>query len=107
MDFGGPRKEFFVLALREMKDQYFNPIREWSKDYEVLGKIMGNYVNAKTVYSAPGKCKELIHVSFGDRDEIVRSVCLAIWYIASLYVLTFPFCYIFYIKNKTKFKKIS
>ncbi|CAG2246972.1 unnamed protein product [Mytilus edulis] len=51
VDLGGPRKDFFVVALREMKDQYFNYIREWSKDYAVLGKIMGNYVNAKTVYS--------------------------------------------------------
>ncbi|VDI19971.1 Hypothetical predicted protein [Mytilus galloprovincialis] len=41
VDLGGPRKDFFVVALREMKDQYFNYIRELSKNYTVLGKIIG------------------------------------------------------------------
>ncbi|XP_078333982.1 uncharacterized protein LOC111123838 isoform X2 [Crassostrea virginica] len=40
VDLGGPRKEFFVLALRDMKEKYFNPVREWSVEYETLGKIM-------------------------------------------------------------------
>lgn len=46
MDLGGPRKEFFALALREMKEKYFNPTREWSQDYETVGKIMGKQVIA-------------------------------------------------------------
>lgn len=36
-----PRKEFFGIVLREMKEQYFDNIKEWSPDYVVLGKIMG------------------------------------------------------------------
>ncbi|XP_071149968.1 uncharacterized protein [Mytilus edulis] len=39
VDLGGPRKEFFALILREIKEKYFSPLREWSPDYTVIGKI--------------------------------------------------------------------
>lgn len=39
-DYGGPRKEFFELVLRQLQTEYFDPVREWSDDYEVIGKIM-------------------------------------------------------------------
>lgn len=41
VDLGGPRKEFFSLVLKEIQEEYFNPVKEWSGDYEVIGKIMG------------------------------------------------------------------
>ncbi|CAG2245232.1 unnamed protein product [Mytilus edulis] len=44
VDLGGPRKEFFALILREIKEKYFSPLREWSPDYTVIGKIFGNYI---------------------------------------------------------------
>ncbi|XP_070547220.1 uncharacterized protein [Ptychodera flava] len=41
-DYGGPRKEFFVLVLRELKEKYFdNGLKEhMAEDYETVGKIM-------------------------------------------------------------------
>ena len=45
VDLGGPRKEFFALVLREIKDTYFNPVKEWSpSSYEVVGKVLGLYI---------------------------------------------------------------
>ncbi|KAH3820147.1 hypothetical protein DPMN_121891 [Dreissena polymorpha] len=41
VDYGGPRKEFFSLILQQLQKEYFDPLREWSNDYEVVGKIMG------------------------------------------------------------------
>lgn len=41
---GGPRKEFFSLILREIKEKYFNPMREFSNDYKVIGKIFGKFL---------------------------------------------------------------
>ena len=43
MDFGGPRKEFFALVLQKIQEHYFDPVKEWSGDYEVIGKIMGKF----------------------------------------------------------------
>ena len=43
VDLGGPRKEFFALILHEINDKYFDPVREFSPDYTVIGKIMGMY----------------------------------------------------------------
>ncbi|XP_052286845.1 uncharacterized protein LOC127882320 [Dreissena polymorpha] len=40
VDYGGPRKEFFSLILQQLQKEYFDPLREWSNDYEVVGKIM-------------------------------------------------------------------
>lgn len=40
VDMGGPRKEFFNLILKEIRDKYFSPVREFASDYEVIGKIM-------------------------------------------------------------------
>ena len=40
-DFGGPRKEFFTLVLQEIKENFFEPVRQLSEDYEVVGRIMG------------------------------------------------------------------
>ncbi|CAC5389516.1 unnamed protein product [Mytilus coruscus] len=42
VDSGGPRKEFFRLILREIKEKYFEPIRPFAKmeDYETIGKIL-------------------------------------------------------------------
>lgn len=42
-DFGGPRKEFFRMALFEIKKKYFHQgIREHlSEDYFMVGLIMG------------------------------------------------------------------
>ncbi|XP_028415611.1 uncharacterized protein LOC114538969 [Dendronephthya gigantea] len=42
-DYGGPRREFFRLALREIKEKYFDHgLRELLKDeYEIVGTIMG------------------------------------------------------------------
>ncbi|KAL3843283.1 hypothetical protein ACJMK2_021225 [Sinanodonta woodiana] len=39
VDYGGPRKEFFSMVLRDIQKEYFDPVREWSNDYEVIGKI--------------------------------------------------------------------
>ncbi|VDI17898.1 Hypothetical predicted protein, partial [Mytilus galloprovincialis] len=39
VDLGGPRKEFFAILMRDIKQKYFDPVKEWSKDYEVIGKI--------------------------------------------------------------------
>ncbi|XP_052269450.1 uncharacterized protein LOC127870915 isoform X5 [Dreissena polymorpha] len=39
-DFGGPRKEFFSLVLHCIKEEYFEPVREWSDDYEAVGRIL-------------------------------------------------------------------
>lgn len=41
VDYGGPRKEFFALVLQQIQKEYFDPVREWSDDYETVGKIMG------------------------------------------------------------------
>lgn len=42
VDLGGPRKEFFALVLREIKEMYFNPVKEWTpSSYEAVGKILG------------------------------------------------------------------
>ena len=42
-DLGGPRKEFFMLCLREIQSKYFDKgLRDYmSEDYEVVGLIMG------------------------------------------------------------------
>uniref|UniRef100_A0A8W8NRB8 HECT domain-containing protein n=1 Tax=Magallana gigas TaxID=29159 RepID=A0A8W8NRB8_MAGGI len=41
VDLGGPRKEFFALVLREIKEMYFNPVKEWTpSSYEAVGKIL-------------------------------------------------------------------
>ena len=42
-DLGGPRKEFFMLCLREIQSKYFDKgLRDYmSADYEVVGLIMG------------------------------------------------------------------
>lgn len=42
-DFGGPRKEFFQLALLEIKEKYFDHgLRQHlSEDYLVVGKLLG------------------------------------------------------------------
>ncbi|KAK3593468.1 hypothetical protein CHS0354_036992 [Potamilus streckersoni] len=42
-DYGGPRKEFFRLILREIKEKYFdNGLRELlASDYETIGKVFG------------------------------------------------------------------
>ncbi|XP_063400103.1 uncharacterized protein LOC134684725 [Mytilus trossulus] len=42
VDSGGPRKEFFRLILREIKEKYFEPVRPFAKmeDYETIGKIL-------------------------------------------------------------------
>lgn len=39
-DYGGPRKEFFAIVLQQIQKEYFDPVREWSDDYETVGKIM-------------------------------------------------------------------
>ena len=41
-DLGGPRKEFFMLCLREIQSKYFDKgLRDYmSEDYEVIGLIM-------------------------------------------------------------------
>ena len=38
---GGPRKEFFTQILQQIELEYFKPVREWSSDYEIIGKIFG------------------------------------------------------------------
>ena len=48
-DYGGPRREFFSLILPELKKGFFDPIREWSKDYETIGKIMGESLTLKVL----------------------------------------------------------
>ncbi|CAC5360331.1 unnamed protein product [Mytilus coruscus] len=40
VDLGGPRKEFFGTILRAIADNYFEPIRPWSDDYETIGQII-------------------------------------------------------------------
>lgn len=42
-DYGGPRKEFFQLILREIKDTYFdNGLREILSDkYLTVGMVLG------------------------------------------------------------------
>lgn len=40
-DYGGPRREFFSLILRHIKDEFFEPVREWAVHYEAIGRIMG------------------------------------------------------------------
>lgn len=47
---GGPRKEFFAILMRDIKQKYFDPVKEWSKDYEVIGKIFGNYFSLDYAY---------------------------------------------------------
>ena len=43
VDNGGPRKEFFRLLLLEIKESFFNPLREnlEVEKYEIIGKIFG------------------------------------------------------------------
>ena len=42
-DLGGPRREFFMLCLREIQSKYFdNGLRDYmSNDYEIVGLIIG------------------------------------------------------------------
>jgi len=37
------KERVFSMILKEIKEKYFDPKREWSLDYEVIGKIMGLY----------------------------------------------------------------
>ncbi|XP_062606328.1 G2/M phase-specific E3 ubiquitin-protein ligase-like [Saccostrea cucullata] len=39
VDLGGPRREFFSLVLRQIQEKYFDPVREYSNNYEIIGKI--------------------------------------------------------------------
>ena len=45
-DFGGPRKEFLSLILREIKEKYFDDGLKTTKvnDYHVIGVIMGEHL---------------------------------------------------------------
>ena len=42
IDYGGPRKEFFQLALNAIEKKFFNManLRDYSKDYFAIGRIM-------------------------------------------------------------------
>lgn len=40
VDLGGPRREFFTLVLRQIQEHYFDPVREYSDNYEIVGKIL-------------------------------------------------------------------
>ncbi|XP_052266335.1 uncharacterized protein LOC127868526 [Dreissena polymorpha] len=40
VDYGGPRKEFFCLILQTLQTEYFDPVKEWCNNYEIIGKIM-------------------------------------------------------------------
>lgn len=38
------------MVLRQIKEEYFEPIREWSSDYEVLGEIMGKQEESMIIW---------------------------------------------------------
>ena len=44
-DFVGPRKEFFCIALKTVKERYFdNGLQKmFSEDYLIIGKLFGMY----------------------------------------------------------------
>ena len=44
-DFVGPRKEFFRIALKTVKERYFdNGLQKmFSEDYLIIGKLFGMY----------------------------------------------------------------
>ena len=44
-DFGGPRKEFFRIALKTVKEGYFDDgFQEiFNEDYLIIGKLFGMY----------------------------------------------------------------
>ncbi|CAG2225925.1 unnamed protein product [Mytilus edulis] len=35
--------------MREIQQKYFNPVKEWSKDYEVIGKIFGLEISKNVI----------------------------------------------------------
>lgn len=48
VDLGGPRREFFTLVLRQIQENYFDPVREYSDNYEIVGKILGKRLHVLT-----------------------------------------------------------
>lgn len=48
VDLGGPRREFFTLVLRQIQEHYFDPVREYSDNYEIVGKILGKRLHVLT-----------------------------------------------------------
>ena len=55
LDHGGPRKEFFVLVLRAIKEKYFDDglVPSDARDYCLIEKIMSKYVSNMSVYYIP------------------------------------------------------
>ena len=51
MDLGGPRKEFFLLILREIKEKLFDyGIKEnQEKDYHTVGVIFGMFCSLMNI----------------------------------------------------------
>ena len=56
-DFGGPRKEFFRLILREIKEKLFDNglIEDFAEDYYTSGIIMG--LSVYRVGKSPPSCQ--------------------------------------------------
>ena len=50
-DFVGPRKEFFRIALKTVKERYFdNGLQKmFSEDYLIIGKLFGMYDFANVI----------------------------------------------------------
>lgn len=50
-DYGGPRREFFMLMLREIKEKYFDLGLNETKDsdYYIVGLVIGEQLNVLVV----------------------------------------------------------
>lgn len=67
-DFGGPRKEFFRLVLREIKEIYFdNGLRELlSEKYYIIGIIFGMSTNIS--------CIEFKYVQYSFCEIVLQAI---------------------------------
>ena len=53
-DFGGPRKEFFLMMMRAIKEKYFDKglLTAFREDYEKIGILFGKILKKLTVVQA-------------------------------------------------------
>ncbi|KAL3831514.1 hypothetical protein ACJMK2_023255 [Sinanodonta woodiana] len=75
VDYGGPQKEFFSMVLRDIQKEYFDPVREWSNDYEVIGKISDHAEHFSKSIN-PRKHNELIRTSERNSKRSLRTLQL-------------------------------
>ena len=77
-DFGGPRKEFFLLILLEIKEQYFDGgIKQDRKDeYYIIGLVMGEFHILCSLQWLPIACEPFdTKFMFGGHNSNVHGKC--------------------------------